>query len=71
MPTWLTAILATVGGAIATAFQKVVEFLVAVEVGRLRSENNKLAEETKRIEEANAARDAADSDDTPDPYLRD
>lgn len=46
-------------------------YMKGVAYGQLKSEADRLAEQQARVERAKRAKEEADADDTPDPYLRD
>lgn len=46
-------------------------FLKGVSYGRLKSENDAMRERDDRVAKAKKAKEEADGDDKPDPYLRD
>jgi hypothetical protein len=67
---WAT-ILSVVSGFLSSLAKSALALLAAKELGRVSSENEALNEQNNRVQEANEARSNADTDPSPDPYLRD
>ena len=68
---WLTDAIARLAKALAALLTKAMAVWALIHVGGKLKENERLAEEAKRVKAANEARYNAEFSDDPDPYLRD